>query len=1346
MSFGLAQQRKVSKVGDSKISSSADHHASILHNNNDNSYYSTAAVGLAPDSLSYVQRAIGNNDNDNNNNNHHHQSANNNNNNNGSKELMHSNYNAPDNNRLDSARGINNIQPKLKVSQPGDIYEQEADRVAEKVMMSMPSVPFFYSAAQPIGRTPKGKAIDKKCAACEMKGQGEKKEEEEEKKEQLNISRKPSTASSSSYSSWEANDQVALQISSIRSGSGGSSLDPLTRDFMETRFGGYDFGNVRIHADVQAAKSAESINALAYTIGNHITFGQGQYSPNSIQGKRLLAHELTHVVQQGSGLESGVQPDVIQRQPCPTPPKTPEPGAIKYVRVMPSDGLVRVALINGKHFTVQLDVTRTTLDKGTYTAVHMKGDPKDKPKEEEKDCIVGQLKSKAWYIAGNVPLAGGWKSIPSSSYELIVTESSEAFEPDPSDIGKKARAAKDKGAGEGVGAGKKAKAAKDKAHGKGGTGGGQQQSSPDEDRKVLDDFQKQLGEAGTDASVPPDTEVAAALKELTEAERADLARYLRETKAKADDEGKAFDVKTMIKYYKDLSPSDRELLRTNLELAKSATGATELPKQVQIALDVGAEKTAAAATQQVKNLNGQLGTIHAKLKPDSRTKPEDLEPIDLNKVPIFTEMMMLEGLLAGASSKSPEIQTIAMELMDSIHGIRDYVLEEIAWLVAELAATQIIAALAAPFTAGASEIAGAVEAASVMKRLNDLRIFLQKVEKIYNTIQKIRGLINKVIGVYETYKRLKLQYDKWLGQIEQLQSMLERAADADDDLEEQIEIIENEMIEKLQKSLDDPQGMGALLEQFFIPAGTPVEELKEILFNIPKGVDAFRDLISYYGTVDRTNIEDVKTLAYKGVRAGVLLYPFVGYLAMVIGNELSALMAQPDLSDRLMGIFTRASDKAKKRKPPSAGANREELRKVKQNKASKRKPKGKDKRKADDPKAHKKKAGEQESEDPKATKKKGDVKKDDDKEDEKKKKEREEKAHSDSEWAQIVAKVVALKGQFASTGITKGDLLKEARKIIKEARKISKAQNSVAGGPKIVEPSGKAVWVLTIARKKSTDAPAKTEVLINESARWNKGRRAVEAKVAGLPDNQRLDKASIEAQIKPLQDAFGFKTLRVDNRTDSRQGLAVFGAMPTGSERVITTVDDMSNLHTGTQSDPIPIRWYKEPGNYAKNIKLRVDGKNYTDFPINSPHLLTRKKRNVGDVDIFVGIDTKNMVKINDVLVRKSTSRTGTKQDDYRKALREAGFDWTGRDADHVLDLGFAGADDFENLWPLEFNRNRWAFTERWYKQYYVEYKDPAHPREAQVGSLFGLKGKYFKVKKYSQELPKLGGRSNPKN
>ena len=90
----------------------------------------------------------------------------------------------------------------------------------------------------------------------------------------------------------------ADQSAYVRSlGEGGQPLDPLTRGFFEPRFS-RNFQAVRVHYDSSAADSARGINARAYTSGRHIVFGEGQYSPDSDAGKELLAHELTHVIQQ----------------------------------------------------------------------------------------------------------------------------------------------------------------------------------------------------------------------------------------------------------------------------------------------------------------------------------------------------------------------------------------------------------------------------------------------------------------------------------------------------------------------------------------------------------------------------------------------------------------------------------------------------------------------------------------------------------------------------------------------------------------------------------------------------------------------------------------------------------------------------------------------------------------------------------------------------------------------------------------------------------------------------------------------------------------------------------------
>jgi outer membrane protein OmpA-like peptidoglycan-associated protein len=77
----------------------------------------------------------------------------------------------------------------------------------------------------------------------------------------------------------------------------GQPLDPTTRAFMEPRFG-YDFSRVRVHTDVRAAESAQTLAAEAFTVRKHISFAPGRYSPNTASGRQLLAHELTHTIQQ----------------------------------------------------------------------------------------------------------------------------------------------------------------------------------------------------------------------------------------------------------------------------------------------------------------------------------------------------------------------------------------------------------------------------------------------------------------------------------------------------------------------------------------------------------------------------------------------------------------------------------------------------------------------------------------------------------------------------------------------------------------------------------------------------------------------------------------------------------------------------------------------------------------------------------------------------------------------------------------------------------------------------------------------------------------------------------------
>jgi hypothetical protein len=93
-------------------------------------------------------------------------------------------------------------------------------------------------------------------------------------------------------------------VHDVVSSGGGQPLAPDVRTDMETRLG-HDFGDVRVHNDVAAHDSAKSVSAHAYTVGSNVVFQRDMYDPSSTSGKTMLAHELTHVVQQRAGAVDG---------------------------------------------------------------------------------------------------------------------------------------------------------------------------------------------------------------------------------------------------------------------------------------------------------------------------------------------------------------------------------------------------------------------------------------------------------------------------------------------------------------------------------------------------------------------------------------------------------------------------------------------------------------------------------------------------------------------------------------------------------------------------------------------------------------------------------------------------------------------------------------------------------------------------------------------------------------------------------------------------------------------------------------------------------------------------------
>jgi hypothetical protein len=200
------------------------------------------------------------------------------------------------------------IQAKLKISQPNDTYEQEADKVADEVMRmpdkqhiadsSLRSIAYGHSSSA-IGNKPYAISHTPKLKITPLV----QRQVEEEEKEILQTKKVSSQIP-------KVTPELEPQINAIRGG--GQPLPKSLRNYFEPRFG-YDFSQVRVHTDTRAAQSAETLYAQAFTLGRNIVFGPREYAPETGAGRRLLAHELTHTIQQnrtGAGARTGI----VQRQ------------------------------------------------------------------------------------------------------------------------------------------------------------------------------------------------------------------------------------------------------------------------------------------------------------------------------------------------------------------------------------------------------------------------------------------------------------------------------------------------------------------------------------------------------------------------------------------------------------------------------------------------------------------------------------------------------------------------------------------------------------------------------------------------------------------------------------------------------------------------------------------------------------------------------------------------------------------------------------------------------------------------------------------------------------------------
>jgi hypothetical protein len=235
------------------------------------------------------------------------------------------------------------VQMKMTVNKPGDALEGEADRMADKVMrMPDPAAPVqeeklrrqpgdklqkkaedkIQNAPAPEEKVQRAaaqedqvrKKEDDKLQKAPEEGLRKKEDDKLRKKEDDKVQRAPApeekVARKEEVLARKGDNVPAVGSdtqAAIRSRTtGGQPLSAEMRRFMEPRFGA-DFGNVRIHHDAEAARLGSQLSARAFTYRNHVFFARGQYQPGTSEGRHLLAHELTHTIQQGHAVQRSPQ-------------------------------------------------------------------------------------------------------------------------------------------------------------------------------------------------------------------------------------------------------------------------------------------------------------------------------------------------------------------------------------------------------------------------------------------------------------------------------------------------------------------------------------------------------------------------------------------------------------------------------------------------------------------------------------------------------------------------------------------------------------------------------------------------------------------------------------------------------------------------------------------------------------------------------------------------------------------------------------------------------------------------------------------------------------------------------
>lgn len=1048
---------------------------------------------------------------------------------------------------------------------------------------------------------------------------------------------------------------------------GASPMPSSVRSFFEPRIG-MSLDGMGMHSGLESVRNQ---GAAAVASGSVIGFAPGRFQPSSGPGRSLIAHELAHVLQGVASHGRGVT----------MPRSLMSPDRIVNIQVNVATRTIVFRIDDGSKIVGTLyENAQTPVGRHVVTYDKKKGMPVGDKLPNFTGFTLEAKDTKRYE-----KLQKGISNVPMTVIAPRVKSDEEGTGTGKTGTGVGGGAQKPGGGGTtqqtGGGGTTKGKGAGDQPTG--GAGGG----GITEEQKKAREFLKKLGDGQTVPGVEIDEQkLGEELAKLTAEEIEELIKFIKEAGP-----AEALDINSAVELFTSMTEEQREIMRANIAL-KAEGSTVAKPEQVTVAIQQDASTTQ-DVQKQAQNLNDSLAKIHEKVTDDQK---KDWEPIDLSKLNFFKEMMLLEGLLAGAASRNPEIGEIAKRLTTAISGIRGWILEEIAWLAGEIAVGAILSFLAGAVSAGAGTVVTGARIALLIRRLNKLRQLIQRIEGAYNTFQQIKETFAKIKRASQAFKDFEQKYKELMAKVDAFKTRI-NIDELGEEIPDNLEEAEEKVAELIAEAIQNDEVFGELLDHFYLPPDLTDEQLVQVLMDIPKGVEAFKEVMDFYPKASSSDVKSVTVLALKGVRAGSYLYPFVGFLADIVGSKLSALVEGGDFGSRLLGLLP----KGKRTKGRGKKKNKEALRAASDARKQKRKE------------AREKRAKER------AARKKKDAE-----EAKKTKDKKQQEKQKDAKWKLLKGEIEALAAKYRPDGVTESELKKDVARI-------RGRYSEVAGKGSIRDTRNQGKWFVEVHRK-GKRGKAEARVLMTIAQRQKDVAGKLRRKLDALEKVERT-RAKIQKVAEAFKKDYGIDAIEVLEPKKDRDPFIINGTFGTKKLKIGET-DVISDHHTGSKFDPIPIFWYKDKSDYPSSIDLTISGKTKSVKMNDTSTVINHNSRRVQ-----VGVSPINMVDKYDDLLRRAEPRERT-MNQYMSALKAHGYDMAAKkeSPDHVTDLAMNGPDDFDNLWPLDTDINEIGFG--WMRDYQIEYLKDGRINSSNIMSLLG---KTFRVMGFDKKPTMPGGKGN---